>query len=43
MFENVGVAASSGVTTALMVVFSLMLAVLLHVLGKKWRPVSGDD
>lgn len=42
MFENVGVAASSGITTALMVVFSLMLAALLHVLGRKWRPISDD-
>lgn len=38
MFENVGVAASSGITTALMVVFSLIFAVLLHVVGRKWRP-----
>lgn len=38
MFENVGVAASSGITTALMVVFSLIFAVFLHVLGRKWRP-----
>lgn len=38
MFENVGVAASSGITTALMVIFSLVFAVLLHAFGKKWRP-----
>lgn len=38
MFENVGIAASSGITTALMVLFSLMLTVLLHVWGRKWRP-----
>lgn len=39
MFETVGIAASSGITTALMVVFSLFLAILLHALGKRWRPV----
>lgn len=39
MFETVGVAASSGITTALMVVFSLFLTVFLHGLGKRYRPV----
>ena len=38
MLENVGVAASSGITTPLMFVFSLIFAALLHVLGRKWRP-----
>lgn len=38
MFATVGVAASSGITTALMVVFSLFFTVFLHALGKKWRP-----
>lgn len=38
MFETVGVAVSSGITTALMVVFSLFFTTFVHALGKKWRP-----
>ncbi|KAF7588427.1 hypothetical protein BBP40_005725 [Aspergillus hancockii] len=37
MFENVGVAASSGVSSALMFVFSLLLTVVVHAMGRKWR------
>lgn len=37
MFANVGVAASSGVTSALMFVFSFLLTIVLHVYGKRWR------
>ncbi|KAL4896853.1 major facilitator superfamily domain-containing protein [Aspergillus ambiguus] len=37
MFENVGVAAGSGVTSALMFVFSFLLTIVVHVFGRKWR------
>ncbi|KAL4737006.1 major facilitator superfamily domain-containing protein [Aspergillus similis] len=37
MFNNVGVAASSGVAGGLMFVFSFLLIIPVHVLGAKWR------
>ncbi|RHZ61509.1 putative MFS transporter [Aspergillus thermomutatus] len=37
MFTNVGVAASSAVTSSLLFVFSFLFTILLHVMGKKWR------
>ncbi|GIC85056.1 putative MFS transporter [Aspergillus udagawae] len=40
MFTNVGVAASSAVTSSLLFVFSFLFTVLLHVMGKKWRNAS---
>ncbi|KAF4255010.1 hypothetical protein KXV68_009526 [Aspergillus fumigatus] len=40
MFTNVGVAASSAVTSSLLFVLSFLFTVLLHVMGKKWRNAS---
>ncbi|KAL4923077.1 major facilitator superfamily domain-containing protein [Aspergillus undulatus] len=37
MFSNVGVAASSGIVAGLMFVFSFLLVIPLHVVGRKWR------
>jgi hypothetical protein len=37
MFTNVGVAASSAVTSSLLFVFSFLFTILLHMMGKKWR------
>ncbi|KAE8151135.1 major facilitator superfamily domain-containing protein [Aspergillus avenaceus] len=37
MFKNVGVAASSGITSALMFVFSLLPTIVLHIAGRRWR------
>lgn len=37
MFENVGIAASSGVTSALMVGVSVFPTVLLQWQGRRWR------
>ncbi|KAL2831582.1 major facilitator superfamily domain-containing protein [Aspergillus pseudoustus] len=37
MFSNVGVAASSGVASALMFVFGFLLVIPVHVFGSKWR------
>lgn len=37
MFDNVGIAASSGVSTALLVVASVIPTALLQWQGHKWR------
>ncbi|KAL5333919.1 MFS general substrate transporter [Aspergillus crustosus] len=37
MFNNVGIAASSGIAGGLMFVFSFLLVMPVHVLGSKWR------
>ncbi|KAL3480723.1 major facilitator superfamily domain-containing protein [Aspergillus californicus] len=37
MFSNVGVAASSGIASALMFVFSFLLIIPVHLVGNKWR------
>lgn len=42
MFENVGIAASSGITTALMVCISAIPTILLHWRGRVWR-VGNDN
>ncbi|KAL2215420.1 synaptic vesicle transporter [Thermoascus aurantiacus ATCC 26904] len=42
MFENVGIAASSGITTALMVCISAIPIILLHWRGRVWR-VGNDN
>lgn len=40
MFETVGVAASSGVCCALIVGVSVIPTIILHFMGRAWRPVS---
>lgn len=42
MFENVGVAASSGVGVALMVGVSVIPTLILHFMGKSWRPAVSE-
>ena len=37
MFENVGIAKSSGITTAMIVVGSVIPTILIQWQGKKWR------
>lgn len=37
MFDNVGSAASSGITTSLLVCVSVIPTILLHWQGQKWR------
>lgn len=37
MFDNVGVAASSGVSSALMFAVSLLPVIAVHMFGRKWR------
>lgn len=41
MFENVGIAASAGVTSALMVGASVIPTVLIQWQGRKWRAPKG--
>ncbi|PGH20374.1 hypothetical protein AJ80_03642 [Polytolypa hystricis UAMH7299] len=43
MFESVGLAASSGVTTALIVGFSVIPTVLIQWRGRKWRAPKGQE
>ncbi|KAI9927672.1 hypothetical protein MW887_003293 [Aspergillus wentii] len=43
MFDTVGVAASSGIACALLVVFSLLLTIPVHAMGRKWRASNKVD
>lgn len=43
MFENVGVAPSAGIGSALVVVVSVVPTIFLHAKAKVWRRQKGEE